>query len=174
MKFKTERLLNIKNFSIRIHILLFLSISFFSCATGSLKYNRNKILEKYSKEYEIFVDNEKTNLEVFFLDKDNIKNIRINKRKKEIKITQHKTTKLLELKNINLDSLYTEKRGSNKRKIELIVIDGIPLDESLNEKIKIDPNSIESFEIITKEEMNNPASMFCRAYNGDVLLIMIK
>ncbi|MDX6748126.1 hypothetical protein SHK09_15115 [Polaribacter sp. PL03] len=156
----------------RILLLLLVLNLTLGCATRNIKYDRNKILKKYSAEYKMFVDNEKTELETVFLDKDNIENIRIDKRTKELKITQLKRTELFEMKNLNLDSLSAGQRGWNKKKIELVIIDGIPLTDSLLEKTKIDPNAIKSFNILSQEMMEK--TNFCRVYNGSVILITTK
>ena len=156
----------------RIFLLLLILTFTFSCATRNIKYDRNKILKKYSAEYKLFVDNEKMDLETVFLDKDNIENIRINKRTKELKITQLKPTELFEMKDWNLDSLSAGRRGWDKKKIELIIIDGIPMTDSLKQKIKIDPNAIKSITILSQEKMNNMT--LCRGYDGDVILITTK
>ncbi|WP_156113350.1 hypothetical protein [Wocania ichthyoenteri] len=111
-------------------------------------------------------------LETVFLDKDNIENIQIDKRTRVLKITQLKPTELFEIKNFKLDSLFPDRKIEAKRKIDLIIIDGIPMTDSLKEKTKIDLNAIESISIVTQEKMNN--STFERRYNGDLLLIMTK
>ena len=157
----------------RIFLLLLILTLTFGCATRNIKYDRNKILKKYSTEYKMFVDNEKTDLETVFLDKDNIENIRIDKRTKELKITQLKRNELFEIKNLNLDSLSAGRRGWNKNKISLIVIDGIPLIDSLKESTKIDLNAIEHLEIITQEKLNKNTT-WCRGFDGDVLIIKTK
>ncbi|MDT0293967.1 hypothetical protein ACFQ3R_11305 [Mesonia ostreae] len=156
----------------RIFLILLLLTFTFGCATRNIKYDRNKILKKYSTEYKMFVDNEKTDLETVFLDKDNIESIRIDKRTRELKITQLKRTELFEMKNLNLDSLSAGQRGWNKKKIELVIIDGIPLTDSLLEKTKIDPNAIKSFNILSEEMMQR--TNFCRVYDGNVILITTK
>ncbi len=156
----------------RILLFPFLLIFTFGCATRNIKYDRNKILKKYSTKYKMFVDNRKMNLENIYLDKDNIKNVRIDKRTKELKITQLKLTELFEMKNFILDSLFPNRNITTKRKIDLIIIDGIPLNDSLKEKTKIDLNSIKSISILTKEKMNN--MVLCKSYDGDVLLISTK
>jgi hypothetical protein len=138
-----------------------------------MKYDRNKILKKYSAEYKMFVDNERMDLETVFLDKDNIENIRIDKRTKELKITQLKPTELFEMKDLNLDSLSAGRRGWDKKKISLIVIDGIPLIDSLKEKTKIDLNAIEHLEIISQEKLNKN-TIWCRGFDGDVMIIKTK
>ena len=120
----------------------------------------------------MFVDSEKTDLETVFLDKDNIENIRIDKRTKELKITQLKRNELFEIKNLNLDSLSDGQRGWNKKKIELVIINGIPLTDSLLEKTKIDPNAIKSLNILSQEMMEK--TNFCRVYNGSLILITTK
>ncbi len=156
----------------RIFLLLLILTLTFSCATRNIKYDRNKILKKYSAEYKMFVDNEKMDLETVFLDKHNIENIRIDKRTKELKISQIRPTELFEMKNLDLDSLSAGRRGWDKKKIELIIIDGIPLTDSLKEKTKIDLNAIKSFTILSQEKMNNMT--LCRGYDGDVILITTK
>ncbi|MFD1285483.1 hypothetical protein ACFQ3R_11300, partial [Mesonia ostreae] len=62
--------------------------------------------------------------------------------------------------------------GWNKKKIELVIIDGIPLTDSLLEKTKIDPNAIKSFNILSEEMMQR--TNFCRVYDGNVILITTK
>ena len=157
----------------RIFLLLLILTWSFGCATRNIKYDRNKILKKYSAEYKMFLDGNKTDLETVFLDKDNIENIRIDKRTKELKINQLKSTELFEMKNLNLDSLSAGRRGWDKKKISLIVIDGIPLIDSLKEKTKIDLNAIEHLEIITQEKLNKNTT-WCRGFDGDVLIIKTK
>jgi len=156
----------------RIFLLLLTLTLTFGCATRNIKYDRNKILKKYSAEYKMFVDNEKMDLETVFLDKDNIENIRIDKRTRELKITQLKPTELFAIKNFKLDSLFPDREIETKRKIDLIIIDGIPMTDNLKEKTKIDLNAIESISIVTQEKMNN--STFGRSYDGDLLLITTK
>ncbi|PHR94585.1 MAG: hypothetical protein COA80_12740 [Leeuwenhoekiella sp.] len=154
-------------------ILFLLIITFtFGCATRNVTYYRYKILKKYSSDYDIFVDNEKTDLETVFLDKDNIKNVQINKRTKEVKITQIKQTELFETKNLNLDSLSAGRRGWDKKKIQLIIIDGIPLTDDLKEKTKIDLNAIKSISILDQEKLKRRT--LCNTYDGDILLITTK
>jgi len=157
----------------RIYLILFLLIFTFGCATRHIKYDRNKISKKYSKNYTTFVDNKKMALETVYLDKNNIKDVIINRKLKELKITQFKRTKLFEIKNLNLDSLSAGRRGWKKNKIALIVIDGIPIIDSLKEKTKIDINTIEHLEIIPQDKMNK-GTTWCRGFNGDVLIIKTK
>ena len=156
----------------RIFLLLLILTLTFGCATRNIKYDRNKILEKYSSEYNVFLDNEKIDLEAVFLDKGNIENIRIDKRAKELKITQIKPTKLFAIKNFKLDSLFPDRKIDATRKIDLIIIDGIPMTDSLKEKTKIDLNAINSISILTKEKWNNSSTG--RSLDGDLLLITTK
>jgi len=156
----------------RIFLLLLILTLSFGCATRNIKYDRNKILKKYSAEYKMFVDKEKISLKTVFLDKDNIDNVRIDKRTRELKITQLKPTELFAIKNFKLDSLFPDRKIEAKRKIDLIIIDGIPMTDSLKEKTKIDLKAIESISIVTQEKMNN--STFGRRYDGDLLLITTK
>ncbi len=131
-------------------LFLYLLVVMSGCATQNIKYDRNKILKKYSADYQIFVDAKKMNLEKNYLDKDNIENVRINKKAKELKITQIKRTKFVEINNLNLDRILVEGRGLNKKKIGLIIIDGIPIVDSLIMQTKIDLNAIKSVDIVRR------------------------
>lgn len=156
----------------RIVIVILILSYTFGCATRNVNYDRYKILKKYASDYDIYVDNEKTDLETLFLDKDNIEKVHINKQTKELNITQIKQPEYIETKNFNLDTLSATRQGASKKKVELVIIDGIPLTDDLKLKTRIDPNAIESFTIISKEEINKKA--LCKAYEGDVLLITTK
>lgn len=157
----------------RIFLLLLLLTFTLGCATRNIKYDRNKILKKYSTaDYKTFVDNEKMNLDTVFLNKDNIENIRVDKRTRELKITQLKPTEFFAIKNFKLDSLFPDRKIEAKRKIDLIIIDGVPMTDSLKEKIKIDLNAISSISILTKEKWNNTSTG--RRLDGDLLLITTK
>ncbi|HBX62945.1 MULTISPECIES: hypothetical protein [unclassified Empedobacter] len=147
---------------------LILIIIAFSCTTNNINYNRNKILKKYSKEYNILINNEITNLVTIYLDKDNIKNITVNKKSKDLNITLKKINELFKLSDINIYN----RRGWDKKKIDLIVIDGMPISDSLKNFIKIDANAIKSINIVPKNKMNNQT--FGRQFNGDLLVITTK
>jgi hypothetical protein len=153
-------------------ILILLILIHFGCSTYEVKYNRNEIVKKYSAKYKTFIDNENLDLEAHFLDRDNIKKVVVNKKTKELKITQINKVVFFELKNLNLDSLSSGRRGWNKKKIDLIIIDGIPLSDSLKSIVKIDPNAIKSLEFLSKEKLVN--NSFCKEINGDLLVITTK
>ncbi len=172
MKKLIDILLKINLEKMRILLILVLLIFTLSCATRNIKYDRNKILEKYSADYQTFIDNEKMDIKNVFLDKNNIKNVQIDNRTQELKITQFRRTELFEMRNLNLDILSDEQRDWDKKNIELIIIDGIPLTDSLIDKTKIDPNSIKSFSILTQKQMNEMP--ICRGFNGSVILITTK
>ena len=142
----------------------------FGCATRQIKYDQNKIAKKYAVNYQTYLDNVKVNLTNIYLDKKNIKNVRLDIKTKDI--TQLKPTELFELKNINLDSLSLWRRGWDKKKIDLIIFNGIVVTDSLKDKIKFDPNALKSFEIVSEEKINNMT--FCRRIQGDLLIITTK
>ena len=156
----------------KIFLLLFLLILTFGCATRNIKYDRNKILKKYSADYEMFLDNQKIDLQTIYLNKDNIENIRIDRKTKKLKITQFKPAEFFSMENWNLDSISAKRRGWDKKNIGMIIIDGILLTDSLKGKIRIDPNSIKLFEIVSKEKLNE--NTFCGSYDGDIILILTK
>ncbi|NOJ75322.1 hypothetical protein [Empedobacter stercoris] len=143
-------------------------ILIFSCKTNNIHYNRDKILKKYSKEYSIFINNEITDFEKNYLDRDNIENITINKKSKKLNITLKKINKLFKLSDINIDN----RRGWDKKKIDLIIIDDRSISDSLKNFIKIDPNAIKSINIVPQNKMNNQA--FGKQFNGDLLIITTK
>ena len=149
-------------------ILLLLTLTF-GCATRNIKYNQYKIIKKYATKYKIFVDGEKVDLRNVFLDIDNIKNVRIDRPNREVKITQIKPAELVSINKLKLDSLYPD--GKNERKISLIIIDGIPLLDSLK-TIKIDVNAIKKLTILTEEKLNE--TTLCNSVHGDWLLITTK
>ena len=157
---------------IKILFSIILAFTFYNCSSYKINYNRDKIINKYSDNYIVLLDNEKIQLENIYLDKDNIKNIIVDKKSKVINISQNKINELFELKNINLDSLSNGRRGWNKKKIELIVLNGIPINDSLVEKIKIDPNSIKSVQIVTENTLNT--KMNGKRFDGDLLVITTK
>ena len=87
---------------IKILFSIILAFTFYNCSSYKINYNRDKIINKYSDNYIVLLDNEKIQLENIYLDKDNIKNIIVDKKSKVINISQNKINELFELKNINL------------------------------------------------------------------------
>ena len=157
---------------LKILLSIIIALTFYSCSTYKINYNRDRIIKKYFDNYTILIDNEIIQLKNIYLDKDNIKSIIVDKNSKVVNISQNKKNELFELKNLNLDSLSNIRRGWNKKKIKLIVLDGIPITDSLVEKIKIDPNSIKSFQIVTENTLNT--KMNGRRFDGDLLVITTK
>ena len=142
-----------------------------SCKTRDIKYNRERILKKYSSNYVSLLDNEKIDLKTIYLDKNNIKKVQIDKRKKELKISQLKYSELLAINNLNIDSLNLGITYLNDRNIELLIINKTVVFDSVK-NIRIEPNAIKSINIISAEKMNNMT--FCKSYEGDVLVINTK
>ena len=150
----------------RIILLFFLLFFALGCATRNIKYDRNKILKKYSRDYSIFVDNQKINLNKIYLDKNNIENVQLDKRNKNLNIEQIKSIKLVEVKQMYLDSINSKNRILDKNEIEiLVVIDGMPVIDN----VKIDANSIKSFTILSPEKMNK--LNLCRPFHGVITII---
>ena len=130
-------------------------------------------MNKFSSEYKVLIDSQQFEFSNVFLDKDNIKSVRIDKQEKVINITQISQNKLFELKDFKLDSLFPHRRIEAKRKIGLIVIDGIVVYDSLKAKTKIDLNAIESLQVITQENLDKNVT-WCKGVEGDVLLLKTK
>jgi len=147
--------------------LLLVLIFTFGCATRNIKYNRIKLITKYSKDYKIFIDNKRASLENLYLNKDNIKSTQIIKKAKEIRITQYEQRPLFKIKSILLDSSFLD------RKIYLIVVDGRTLfTENLKGIIQIDPDAIKSITILKQAQTDSFVS--CSRLDGDILLITTK
>jgi hypothetical protein len=149
----------------RIILLIFLPFIALGCATRNINYNRTKIINKYSSDYNVFLDNQKINLNKIYLDKNNIENVRIDKRNKNLNIDQLKSINLVEVKQMYLDSISKENKVLDKNELELlVVIDGMPVIDD----VKMDTNSIKSFTILSQEKMNN--LNICRALHGVVVI----
>lgn len=95
----------------RIFPFLIFLIFISGCSTRSIKYDREKILKKYSIDYKILIDNETSDLSTIYLDKNNIKTVQLDKKNKQLKINQINKVDLFELKNLNLDSLSSGRRA---------------------------------------------------------------
>jgi hypothetical protein len=130
-------------------IFVILSIG---CSTQNIKYDRNKILKKYSSDYNIFVDNQKIDFENIFLNKYNIDYVELDKQNKKVNIKQLKTVELIEVKKLYLDSINKSHEYTDEKKLELlIVINGLPFKDSF----KIDPKAILNLRILNQNELNN-------------------
>ncbi len=156
----------------RPYFILLLSLIVIGCSTVNIKYNRDKILKKYSIDYSIYLDKRPVDLERYYLDKDNIDNIKVNRKNLEINITQFKPPVFLEFKSKNLDSLSRNIKGSSEDDIALIIINGVPLSDSLKYRTRVDTNAIQILEIIPYENIKN--SIHHTNFEGDILVINSK
>ncbi|WP_298763987.1 hypothetical protein [uncultured Polaribacter sp.] len=155
----------------RIYLLLFALLFMFSCASRNIKYTRDKVLEKTYKDYHVFLNNQKVPFfPLLFLDKENIKNTRINKRDKTVKIEQLKKVELLNFKDLNLDSLAV--LPLKWKELNLIIIDNFLMHADFKEKIKIEPSAIKNIKYITHDKMHT--LNLCGHYHGNVLKVEIK
>jgi hypothetical protein len=144
-------------------IILILSIG---CATRNIEYDRNKILKKYSSDYNIFVDNQEIDFEKIYLNKYNIAYVKIDNQNKKVNIKQLKTVELIEVKKIYLDSINKLHEYTDEKKLELlIVINGLPLKDS---SFKIDPKAILSLRILSQNELNNIYGE--RPFDGGIII----
>jgi 23S rRNA-/tRNA-specific pseudouridylate synthase len=110
----------------------------------------NHLLEKYSDSYKIELNGKEVNLKSLYLDKDNIKSVKINKMEEKIRIIQ---------KNINTeyhslcesDTLdYLINKGA------LIIVNGM-LQEDSCKNVLFENNSIKNILILSDSAM----MMFC-------------
>ncbi len=143
----------------RLKLLRFIALFLilFGCKIRETKYDRLKLIEKYSKNYTFEIDSKKSKIENIFLDKENIKRVRVNKLDEKVIIEQNEKRKLTELSEFIKDS------------ITLIVIDGIPFDKTSSKNVSIDLKAIENMEIL--KDIGNIS--LCRSHKK-VLLIKTK
>ena len=106
------------------------------CKITEKPYDRLKLIDKYSENYQFEVDSKESKLDSLFLDKENIKYVRVNNIDKKVEIEQIEKRKLIELSGFIKDS------------ITLIVIDGIPFDETSSKNVLIDLKAIEKIDIL--------------------------
>ncbi|QAR30471.1 hypothetical protein EQP59_03435 [Ornithobacterium rhinotracheale] len=149
-----------KNPLMKIRILLFLLILFTACATRKISYNREKIIHSYLPSYTVFVDNEPLEFNNLYLDKENINNVEIDNKNKTLYINQLKKEEFL-----NLNDLLKEKSIN----VAMVIINGLPIYDSLWAKTKLSPRAIKSVNILKKEKMEH--GMICRPLKGDFLFI---
>jgi hypothetical protein len=143
-------------------ILVILSIG---CATRNIKYDRNKILKKYSGDYNIFVDNQKMDFENIYLNRYNIDYVKLDKKNKNVNIKQLKSVELVEVKQLYLDSMHNSNGFNDEKKLELlIIVDGFPLKDSF----KIDPKTILSLRMLKQNELNNIYGE--RPFDGGIII----
>ena len=127
------------------------------CKITEKPYDRLKLIDKYSENYQFEVDSKESKLDSLFLDKENIKYVRVNNIDKKVEIEQIEKRKLIELSGFIKDS------------ITLIVIDGIPFDETSSKNVLIDLKAIEKIDIL--KDIGN--INLCRTHKK-VMLIKIK
>jgi hypothetical protein len=148
----------LKNFNKILSIFILATLC--SCNVYNINYNRSKILIKYSSDFNILVDNENRELKHLYLDKDNIEIVTVNRKTKTVKILQKKTVEFYKLSIINLDSIIDTRRVCvidencwNKRKIDFIVLDGLPVKKEDAEEMMFDANCIKDFRIFKGNEL---------------------
>lgn len=154
----------------RIFLMPLLLLFTFSCAYRNIKYDRDKILERYFSNYKILLDNKEISFPMVFLDKENIEYIRINKRDKTLNIQQLNNTKFFKIKDLNLDSITVIQKRWDQ--INLIMINDFLIVGRLKEDIKLDPKAITHIELLSdkkKHKLN-----LCGHYDDNVLLIVTK
>ena len=76
-----------KKLLLKISFLLLIIVLSNSCRTRSFSHTKAKISTNFAN-FEIFLNSEKISLDSIYLDKDNIKSIKINKQAKVVQIIQ--------------------------------------------------------------------------------------
>ena len=105
----------------RIFLLLLILTFTLSCATRKIEYNRNKILKKYTADYQVFLDDEKMNLKSTYLDKNNIESIELDNRNKTLKINQFRAAEFFDIKELTLDRMISQNKNWKEKSIEIII-----------------------------------------------------
>lgn len=151
-------------------ILFFLPILYFltSCSHYSISYNHNRINKKENLGFEILLNKKKINSRLSFLDKKNIEKVYIDKKQKQIQITQKDTTS----KFFRINEVFGKAiQNKNPKEIGVVIIDGIPFRKNYYEAIQIEINSIKSMTFIRPDRI---AMVSCWTPQGDYLVIQTK
>ncbi len=154
----------------KIFLFLILLLTY-GCSVRNINYDREKIIKKYASNFDILVDSKKVDFKNLYLDLENIREIRLDRKNKTLGITQIRASKLVKLSEINLDSLNKGRGGWKKTKIGLIVINGIPLTDEHIEKTLIDLNSIKDFRVLKGKDLEKNGSTIFRL-DRDYLIII--
>ena len=154
---------------IKSGILWILLLVIYSCSTNIINYDRAKIIRKQNAEYSVYLNDNKIDINNVYLDKNNIKNVEINRKKKSITINQQQKRKLVKLKNINFNKFIKDSAYRKENKNILVVINGVPLQDSMVEKTKLEMNSIKSIKYIPANEQE---TISCEPQNKDILIII--
>lgn len=140
---------------------LILVILLSSCATIKMSYNRDRILNKYSEGFQIYLDSSLIDLENYYLDSDNIKSIVRDKKKDAIYIDRDSMIEFLDFKEFFNES----------EKERLVIINGVPLDPEIGKNMKVSPKALIEVTVLKNDTIN---SVFTCRTNKDILLFRIK
>lgn len=124
------------------------------CRTQSFSYTKDKIQRNFSN-YEIFLNSKKIDIDTVYLDKDNIKSIKVDKQENTIKITQ---------KNSNVE--YFSPQNAFQGEFESVIINGQLAEELKIQRIEV--GAIKSLEILADEK----ARLFNHKIRGKGFLII--
>lgn len=140
-------------------LLLMVTIS--SCSVVKMKYNRDKILDRYTNGYKIYLDSTLIDLENYYLDSDNIKSIIRDKTKHAIYIQRDSIVKFYDLKEF----------FQNAKSERLFIFNGVPIETERVMNMKVSPKAIIELTLLRNDTLNSVFS--CRT-NKEVLLFSVK
>ncbi len=142
-----------------------LIILFFSnCATYSITYNKDSISSQQKKGYEVKLNNDKIDINQYHLDENNIEKIIRDNKSKTISIVQ----KNVNSKIVDIQTIYSE---NDSTEIDLIVIDGIPIENKDTFKYFIELSSITNLQTL---EDASTSKIACRRIDGKYLIINLE
>lgn len=135
-----------------IYILL-LTICF-GCSTKNINYDRNKIIEKYNTDYKFFLNDEEIVFKNFFLNKNNINRIIVDKKSKTVNIHQKYKSNLYKLNEYNLNRFINEFFELNDLNCQncFLFIDGFPSSVNRITELSFEENTIKN--IVHLKETN--------------------
>tara|TARA_R110002072_G_scaffold301851_3_gene482617 strand:+ start:1991 stop:2449 length:459 start_codon:yes stop_codon:yes gene_type:complete len=131
--------------------IIFILMSFLGCATNIIKYDRYKIEKRYVDNFNIRLDSIKINFQNYFLDKENIKSIVVDRKQKTIWIDRVHLKKIKTFSELELDTL--EAWTSNE--LTLTIINGIPYTQDMLNKLMFENQSIKWTKLISNSELLN-------------------
>ena len=130
------------------YVVSILVLTIVGCSVRNFKYDRKKLIRKWSGDYTFYLDDDKIELDTLILDRDNIKSTTLNKESQSITLKIIEARTFVTIQSI-IDSL---KQSSQIRKNDsispLIIIDGIPYENKNSLHLSIDPEAINQISIL--------------------------
>lgn len=150
------------------NLIVLLLILCISCSTTKIDYSTKRVYELERKGMQIQYKAENIKFRNLFLDKSNVSSVIRNKRTNTINILPKNSNSEF----ITAQKLVDEIKSQTKTEFELIIINGIPIEKSELDILKIEKSVYDKFDILKAEKANQAFPH--RQFKNDILLILTK